>query len=93
MLCGNSKDSLPNKFAEELTEKDFDSYKNDLVFLLHEEGINVRYLGIVYEVHNITYAFTFLFFFFFFFSCISCNYFVCAYAFYAFEIFHRKYRQ
>ena len=53
MLRGDNEDSLPNKFAEALVEKDFDSYKNDLVFLLHEEGINVRYLGIVYEVHNI----------------------------------------
>ena len=72
MLRGDSENSLPNKFAEALVEKDFDSYKNDLVFLLHEEGINVRYLGIVYEVHNM-HTFTL------FFSCIKCVLFVDVY--------------
>lgn len=50
MLCGDRDDILPYQFAETLIKTDFDSYKNDLVFLLHEQGINIRYLGLVYKV-------------------------------------------
>lgn len=50
MLCGDRDDILPYQFAKDLLDTDFDSYKNDLIFLLHEKGINIRYLGLVYEV-------------------------------------------
>ena len=48
-LMGPGDDILPYKFAEELLKLDINMYEAEMIFRLHEFGVNVRYLGLVYE--------------------------------------------